>query len=214
MDAPISSEPLVLWDFNQMVGAIIQRRQANPRFNLTTDVGQVQAEVDLQNAMRMRTINGGGFYIVEDANLPNPPDFPQGFSTPQRGRRSAAGGKASQLKAGVGLLIEWLGEGGQAVDVAVAESRANICASCPKNQPGDWLSIFTEPAAEALRKQIAIKNDMELRTSKDDELNVCQACLCVLRLKVWCPSELVQKRTSQETREKLDPRCWILSESK
>ena len=52
---------------------------------------------------------------------------------------------------------------------------------------------------------------MDLKTSKDAELNVCQACLCPLKLKVHTPMSLIQKRLKPEQRAELDPKCWILA---
>lgn len=204
VDAPISAEPITDWGFDNMVAMVIARRQANPRFNLTTDVAAVQGEVDLQNAMRMASIKGGETFIINDGGGGNQ----MGFSAPRSARRSVAGVKA--VAAGVGTLIDWLGEGAVPEPQHVAESRALICATCPQNQPGNWASIFTEPVANTIRKTIELKQSMKLKTAVDDKLGVCVACSCPLPLKIFSPMKHILAHMPDEVKAKLDVRCWIL----
>jgi len=212
-DAQISSEAITVWSCNELVEAVIARRRQNPRFGLSLDHNLVKHEVMTQNATRMQSINGGNHYLIQDDAMPGPAPGQQGFTQPRRARPSAAGNnRVRSIAAGVGTLLDWLGQGGEPVDLTLAEGRAQVCNDCPQNKPGDWLALFTEPVANKIRSQLAIKNDMELRTSVDDSLQVCQACLCPIKLKCWVPIGEILKHTSEETKAKLDPRCWITKE--
>lgn len=122
-------------------------------------------------------------------------------------------GGVARVKAGIGVLLEWLGDGGQPVDPALAVARASVCATCPKNDGGDFKAYFTKPIADRIRLQLEMRGEMQLRTSHDDKLTVCSACDCPLKLKVHVPIDYVLRHTSNSTRSNLDPRCWILSES-
>jgi hypothetical protein len=208
-DAPISSEPITVWSVNELVQNVIARRRQNPRFGLSLDAAAVKQEVLRQNADRMQKIRGGEHYLVQDDSIPGPAPGQQSFSPPQHGRRSAAA-RVRNVAAGVGILLDWLGGGGEAVDLPVADARAKVCADCPLNQPKDFLAFFTDPVAEKIRKQISIKNEMELATQYDERLHVCTGCGCSLKLKVWCPGEHIAKHTSAEVKGKLDARCWVL----
>lgn len=211
VDAAINSEPITVWSLQELVQNVIARRKLNPRFGLSLDAATVKAEALQQNAMRMQSIRGGEHYLIQDDSLPGPAPGSQGFWPPLHARRSAVG-KVRSVAAGVGTLLDWLGEGGEPVDLPLAETRAKICKDCPQNQKGDWLAIFTEPVANKIRQQLSIKNEMELKTSVDDDLKVCKACLCPLPLKVFVPMDQILKHTSEETKAKLDARCWILSQ--
>lgn len=212
VDAAISAEPLVDWGFDALVALIIQRRQANPRFGLTLNVAAVQAEVDLQNALRMQSIRGGENFIVQEDGLPAPPGGSGSFTDPHNPRRSVVGDKVKAIAAGASLLLDWLGAGGETVPQTLAESRAQVCASCPQNQPGDWTRLFTEPAANKIKQQLSLRAEMELKTTVDDQLRVCKACLCPLPLKVLTPLKHILEHTSDAVKTKLDPQCWVLSE--
>jgi hypothetical protein len=202
----ISPNPMKTWDFRGLVDQVINQRRANPRFQLPTERAAVENEVDEQNAMRMLSIRGGENYITHDA-LPAPPPF---YNPPQRRRAVAAAG--DNLANGVRVLADWLGEGGVPVAKELAESRAAICAVCPKNGKGDWTARFTGPVAAVIRKQLAIKNDMSLTTAHDNELGVCDACGCQLSLKVWAPIKHIAAHLTDEVKAKLDPGCWVTSE--
>lgn len=208
IDAPISHEPIVEWDFNSCVAKVISRRQNNPRFALTTDVVAVGNEVDFQNALRMQSIRNAESYII-DTGGGGQPNFPTA-----RNVRPSVAGRFKSVGAGVKVLLDWIGEGAEAVQLPQSERRASICAACPMNQPGGLESWFTEPASALIRKQLSIKNDLNLSTSHDDQLNVCSACLCPLRLKVHVPIRHVLSHLPAPARQKLVPQCWILAEEK
>lgn len=111
------------------------------------------------------------------------------------------------------MLVDWLGDDQAPVAVEIAERRAAVCADCPKNDGGDWKAYFTVPIAEKIRQQMALRHDLELRTSLDNRLTVCSGCDCPLALKVWAPLDHVLAHTSEETKGRLDERCWVLREA-
>jgi hypothetical protein len=210
VDAPISSEPITEWSVGELVEAVKARRKQNPRFGLSLDPAAIKRDVMQQNALRMTSIRGGEHYLVDAPNEAGPPMGGGGPFSPPRSHRRGAVAAVRNTSAGIAVLLDWLGEGAEPVDLPVAEERAKICAGCPKNQPADWLAVFTDPVAAVIRKQLSIKNDMELKTSVDDQLNVCRECGCSLKLKCWVPIEHILKHTSEDVKGKLDPRCWIL----
>lgn len=107
------------------------------------------------------------------------------------------------------MLLDWLGSGGKPAEQSLADSRAAICSTCPRNDGGDFTAFFTKPIADKIRTQLEIRGDLQLRTPHDETLTVCSACDCPLKLKVWVPMEHILAHTSEDTKTKLDPRCWI-----
>lgn len=194
--------------FDQVVEEVVRHRLANPRFANTwnTDFESVANEVD-----QFTCVDCG---MDENYCTPGVQSFPFG-PAPQPPRLGVVGAVAAggrKVATGIAVLLDWLGAGGKAVKPELSEARAAICADCPANQPGDWVSFFTGPAIEQLQKQLAIKNDMRLKTSLDDKLNVCKGCWCFMRLKVHTPLQHIVAHLKPEGRAELDPRCWITKE--
>lgn len=200
------AQPIV-GSFNHVVEQVMILRQANPflaeRHSWRTDVAGVEAEVDAYNTARC--IAGGwlSFVVMDDANPPAPM-----YVMPEKKNRTNVAA-VRNVAAGVGVLLDWLGSGAKPVEQTLADSRAAICADCPKNDGGDWTAYFTKPIADKIRTQLEIRGDLQLRTPHDEKLTVCSACDCTLRLKVWTPLEHILDHTSEDTKTKLDPRCWI-----
>lgn len=197
------------WDFEGLCAQILAMRQANPRFQLSTNMEAIRNEVDLQNALRMQTIRGAESYIVNTDAEATAPNFPN----PQRRARLAdAAGAIKRLAAGVAALRDWLGTGGQPVAAELAEARAAVCVACPLNTAGDYTRWFTIPASEAIRKMQEARSDLNMSTSQDAQLGVCEACLCPMKLKVHVPLDNVVKHMTDEVKGRLDPKCWMLKE--
>lgn len=116
------------------------------------------------------------------------------------------------VAAGAATLSDWLGSGGKPVPQELANGRAETCAGCPKNMPGDWTSFFTLPAADLIRRQLAKRTELSVSTPLDDRINVCSACYCPLKLKVHCPIEHIQARMPDAVKNELAPDCWVLRE--
>lgn len=212
-------QPQMNWDASRAVPgatlqgiarAVLELRKANPyvtqKHGLSTDLATIMDEVDAYTAT-VCALRGFTNYITG-----NEPPKPLPLPAPSRFAAAVEGVK--RVAAGVGVLLSWLGSGAKPVEKTLAESRARVCATCPQNGAGDWKARFTGEAAEQIKQQLGIKNDLKLSTPLDGDLRVCLACDCQLQLKVWCPLEHILKHTSDETKSRLDPRCWLISEEK
>lgn len=196
--------------FNTLVQAIIEHRKSNPalakQHQWVMDPVSVANELDAYNTQICLAHGWTGFIVMQGPSAP----FPPAFRSPLKDRLAAAAGSVGRVAAGIQTLLDWLGSGGAPVDQKEAESRAMICSTCPKNEKGDWKRFFTVPAAEQIKLQLEMRNNLSLKTSQDAHLNVCSGCDCVLKLKVWTPMSHVLKYTTEETKKRLDPRCWVL----
>ena len=114
--------------------------------------------------------------------------------------------RASQIVNGAKVLADWIGHGGIPVEKEVAQSRADICLRCPKHVK-DWALL--ESAADAIKRQIEVKNHLDLHVRGEKSLHFCAGCGCVCRLKIWLPLENILPEP--EERAKFDPNCWLLA---
>lgn len=194
--------------FDVLVRRVIELRKANPAIakknNLSLDYATVANEVDAFNTAICKS-HGWNQFITGDPGSP--------FSrvrSPLLSRLESAAGSVNRVAAGVRTLLDWLGSGGKPVEATEAESRAVVCATCPQNGKGNWTRYFTVPAANEIRIQLEMKHKLSLQTSQDEKLNVCEACLCPLKLKVWAPMGHILKDMTEDTKKRLDARCWIL----
>ena len=208
------AQPQTMWDFKLLCKEIQKHRQLNPRFRLNTDLVAIANEVDRVNAERMAMIPNAQTYYIDDASpaLPMNSDSPPNpqVPPPSSSLLDAAGAALAKMASGVGVLYDWLGSGGTPVDNATAEARAQICAVCPRNGKGGLSRFFTEPAAALITKQLEQRKDLNLSTSVDDKLGICEACGCVNKLKVHVPIEYILAKMSEQVRADLDKSCWIL----
>lgn len=192
--------------FDATVQAIISHRRGNPHHKFSTDQSRVEWELEAYTVKRLQGMKGAQSFLLEEAIPGSPPSFPQ---PPPEGGVVAG---AKKVAAGVGVLLDWLGDGAEPVEHKLAESRAAVCTDCPKNKPGGLLSFFTEKAAETIRKQLEIRKDLQLSTPSDRKLNVCEVCFCPLHLKVHVPIAHIKKHTSDEVLSKLPSNCWMPKE--
>ena len=198
--------------FDVVVNEVIKLRKANPHITkqagLAVDYESVANEVDAYNAHRC--MSRGWMNFVADTT--GPPSW-----SPQRIRQNvaAAVGSVKKTAAGVKLVTEWLGSGLKPVAKELAEDRAAICVTCPKNQDPNWIQKLDAVAADEIKKLIEIRNDLRLETSHDKKLHTCVSCDCKLTLKVFAPLKHILDNTSAEVKAALNqdgPRCWILTE--
>lgn len=103
----------------------------------------------------------------------------------------------------------WLGDGGVPVPNAQAQGRSNGCIKCPMNKKMGVYEGLTKAAARLVAFQIEIKNEMKLHVEGEDKLHICDACGCVIELKIHQPINVIQETTDES---KLHPDCWILKE--
>lgn len=203
--------------FHSVVDAVVKHRQGNSwlakKHNWSLDWNSVADEIEHANALRMQSNTKWNHFLGADEGGAS---FAGPFTFPRLNQHvNAVGAAAKKTAAGVKVLLDWLGGGGRAVPKEQAERRAATCVLCPQNKDGDWTSIFTKPVSEMLRLQLGIKNDLKLATSKDDQLHVCQACTCPLKLKVFAPIKHIVDNMDEATKARLqpgDPVCWIISE--
>lgn len=122
-------------------------------------------------------------------------------------------GEIYDVVSGAKHPLAWLASGRKPVDQAASLSRAGTCVSCPKNGSGPLTEWFTEPAAAVIKKAIEKRTGYKMQTLYDAALGVCEACHCVMVLKVHEPIDLVLKGLKPEAKAKLWGNCWILKES-
>lgn len=196
--------------FDQTVSAIIKHRLANRQYKLATDSDVVAQQLDDFTCARLKNDKA---WCVDSP--------PTGFTVPlpkrslrAEAKESVAGGARylSNASAGIKLWIDWFGEG-KTVSQDVAERRAAICAECPLNDKKrkilDW---FTATAAREIMAIFSALNDLNLKTSKDEQLKICMACDCPMKAKVWAPMPMIKKHLSQERFNALAANCWIRHE--
>lgn len=83
----------------------------------------------------------------------------------------------------VKTAASWV-KSGRVVSQEEADRRSGICAGCPYNQ-----TVVCGPCTGAA--SLAAEALGGLTTKRDGELKGCAVCGCVLRLKVWCPTEAI-----------------------
>lgn len=197
-----SSQP---GSFSSVVGQVQRHLSANPAVvaAMKWDTGQAFVEelVDAYNAAVCAKMGWKEYIVGEGLNLPKTLPLGNPWWAPVRA-----------VAAGAATLNDWLGAGGKPVAAELAGSRAGVCVQCAKNQPGDLLSFFTQPAADLIKKMLARKQELNVSTPLDDRLNVCAACYCPLKLKVWCPLEHIKARMPDAVKAELAPGCWVLKE--
>lgn len=195
--------PGAVWDFGGARDAIIAHRKANPRFGLSTDLKTVEDQLDETNALRMLSIPGADIYVQVDPSIP-PKSAPQH----QSGLQSVAGA-VRNVAAGASVLVSWINSGAEAVPQELANKRAEVCATCPMNDSGDWTRLFTVPAQNAIRFSLSQRKDWNLSTPLDDRLHVCSACQCPLRLKIHMPLDKILAGMPKQSYAALAEFCWI-----
>ena len=219
-------QPEINWSARKTLGlhpslatvtqAVIRARKAHPhlvqKHSWSLDYNTVFNEVKQFNVkvcmaagwMNYITSGGGGAPVPLSQNR-----------TPEDQKLlDVAARKAKAVFSGVMAITEWQKDGAKAVPKEQAESRAAVCVECPLNGQGDFTKWFTAPAAAAIRRQIEWLTGQKLATSLDAKLNICEGCLCAMRLKVHMPISYIKKSLSDETVAELrkGKNCWQLKE--
>jgi hypothetical protein len=200
--------------FNSLCQQVLAMRRANPylaqKSKWAMDPRAIEDEVDHFNALICQRM-GWDQYIQSDQGS-TPPPKQQGPSHP--GEVAAAAGRAAKIWSGVKTTNEWIDSGVPAVAGELAEKRALVCAGCQQNGQGDFTRWFTSPASEAIKRQIQKVSDRKLVTSQDAKLNICEVCLCPLKLKVHTPLEFIKMHILPAVLAELKriPDCWIPKE--
>lgn len=205
--------------FSSVVDQLIRHRAGNPHLaqqhNWKMNRAEVEQEVDDFNARRCAATPGWGKFVMSlDGGGPPPKSI--ALSQADQRQVSAAAGLAKKIWSGVRTINDWIDSGSAPVHQTVANARASICARCPKNGQGDFTTWFTKPAAGAIKKQIEKLAERKLSTPHDAKLNICEVCLCPLKLKVHTPLPFIKTHLSDVVIADLKAvgGCWIIEEMK
>lgn len=114
----------------------------------------------------------------------------------------------------LGVLKEWLGEGGAAVDRRIAEHRATICRECPENRHPKWWEHTKHAIAEVIRMHLEVKNRTHIAVEDETNLHMCRVCGCCIPLKIHVPLKHILANTEPEMLAKFPLACWIPNETK
>lgn len=205
-------KPYPFSSFDTIVRQLIVHRSANPylrdKNSWATDYEVVANEVDRFNSKVCEEM-GWTAYILTEANEPPKSTAPRGGRV--AGRAGAAVGK---IAAGMATLGSWLGAGAVPVLAELSEARAQTCLKCPQHGQGDWKAYFTKKAADVVQRQLEERTKLKLETTVDDQLGVCMACDCPMKLKVHVGLKHILDRIPADSKAKLDKNCWILAEER
>jgi len=112
------------------------------------------------------------------------------------------------IKVGMATLVDWFGKGASPVDKQVAEMRASVCVRCPMNQAGSWTDRWGEYADTVLGVFWWLKTK-GCESTQDENLHICTACDCPMRVKIWVPREMIDDHLPESTKAKLWSECWM-----
>lgn len=202
--------------FEAIVNSLMVARRANPalaqKHGWALDHDGVARDVEAFNAAICEKM-GWTDYIVTPQESPPPPKS-RPLSPEDKKQAAAAAGAVKKIWAGVRTLNDWLDSGEPPINLERAEQRAEICIKCPKNGQGDFTKWFTSPASEVIKRQLAKLHERSITTQHDAKLNICEVCLCPLKLKVHTPMKFIKAHLSDQLLDDLRkvPDCWIPSE--
>lgn len=187
-------------------------RRGNPHLvkknGWTLDIAEIEWYVEQQNVNRMLA-HGWRKYLME-SELVAPVTADNGSKKNLlTGVAESVKRHVQATKAGIQVYVDWVGDSGQPVEKALAESRAKVCVQCPLNKQGGLGQWFIEKAAREIQTVFGIMSDMDISTPWDEQLGVCEACLCPLKSKIWAPIEHIRKHLEPDIQAKLHPSCWI-----
>jgi hypothetical protein len=203
--------------FDSVVRGLIAHRLSRPDLvkskNWATDYDTVANEVDAFNAL-ICARHGWTSYISDGSEVAAPTPKPQALLQQEKSAIAVAAGKAKKIWGGIRTLNDWIDSGAPPVPQVLAESRAATCTACPRNGKGDFTSWFTKPASDSITKQLEKLQQMKLGTKFDAQINICDICLCPLKLKVHTPASFIKAHMSAEVLHELRsmPQCWIPKE--
>jgi hypothetical protein len=213
--------PITQWkarpwaSFNEIVDNLIAHLKGNPAalqsLGWSTDRIFIEDRVDEFNAAVCVQMGANDYVITaEGGAVPSVP-FPVAPALAHNPNKSPFA-RLQNVVEGSESLVDWIKEGAQAVPGELSNQRAATCTRCPKNDKGDWTRLFTVPVANSIRHELNRRRDMQLSTPYDDMLNVCDACLCPLKLMVHVPLETKLRHLPVEVKKDLWSECWILKE--
>ena len=192
--------------FNEIVRLEMDFRSRNPAIveknGWSLDPDDIANDVDAYNAQRM--VAAGYFNFVDLEGV-----------TPSQKKTSTglfknAANAVANVKTAVAIYRDLFGPDGKVVAKEEAERRAAICILCPKNDTAGGLKkYFVKEAARELMGVFGMLKDMDVTTSHDDKLGVCEACECPMVAKVHVSNEILKKHIKPDQVDKLHQDCWI-----
>jgi hypothetical protein len=203
--------------WERLIGALIEARQQNPaqcqKHRWSTDVVTVAEEVDAYNA-KLCVDNGWFKYVLTGAVPVAPVPKGRAPSDSEKKQHAAVAGRIEKIWSGIRTLNEWIDSNDPPVPGDLSAARAARCASCPQNGRGDFTAWFTQPAADTIRRQIQRLAHRKLSTPHDEAIQVCEICLCPLKLKVHTPLKHIEANLKPAVLESLRQvkGCWIVRE--
>lgn len=108
------------------------------------------------------------------------------------------------------LHASWLGDGLRPVPPEQSQARTNVCLKCPKNVKRPIYEFLAGIAVKKVKRTIEYKNRLGLRVDGEKDLHVCDACLCILELKVHAPLKHILATAPTDGLPKW---CWIITET-
>jgi len=186
-------------------------RKANPflcqKYGWTTDMPAIEKDVHDYNVQRCIA---GGWHDFLDDGLAQSEYVP----TQKKILRGAVAA-VETTKAGIGVWMDFIGEGGVPVDAKLAAERAHICSTCTHNKQGGLKNWFIQKVVEETTQLFGILQDLDVKTPHDDKLGVCELCSCPIRGKVQVPISHIRKHLTADVKEKLGAvkHCWVINEA-
>lgn len=202
-------DPSTQWDFFLLCRSVQAHRQSNPQFKLNTNLAAIENEIEAVNVARIAAMPGTESYLMEVGSA-------QESFLPAPTLASQAAAAVGAIKVGKDVIFDWEESGQPPVAQELANKRADTCAVCPKNGRGGLSRYFTVPVAALIQTRLEKLHQVKMVTPADNQIGVCEACLCPLRLKVWTPMEFLLKHTTPQqwdAFQKAEPRCWMHTES-
>ena len=118
-----------------------------------------------------------------------------------------------QYARGAEALIEFLGDECQPVPQSQAYARSRICENCPLNRRPKTLPARALRSVQRLaHRYTRIKKRMGLSVPNEHALGLCDACECLVALKVHIPLYHILRYTDNDTMERFHPDCWVINE--
>lgn len=189
--------PHAMVGFTASVDAIRKHRLANPaitqKHNLSTDPTAIGDELEAYTRARL------GIPAVA-------PNFFQSGRSSLPARVVAAATDLKRAAQGTAVVLDWLTSGGPPVAQDLANKRASVCVTCPRNVDGSW---YTVAPAELIKATLESRKDLKLETPSDAQLKSCDVCKCLMRLKVFVPLDFIVKNTKPEIMAEFPAHCWI-----
>jgi hypothetical protein len=203
--------------WERLVMGLIAARLANPaqcaKHNWSTDVETVANEVDAYNAKICA--DAGHLKYLSSGNAVGPP-VPKGNapSASETRQLAAVAGRVEKIWTGIRTVNDWIDSNDPPVPSEQSGARALTCSQCPQNGTGDFTSWFTQPASDAIKRQIQRLQSRKLSTPHDDKIKICEVCLCPLHLKVHTPLKYIEAHLKPSVMDALRSvkGCWIIQE--